>query len=410
MNLSTSNSEYALEKLSPSGSCRLYGQVVLKLGLSMLTALLIIFGYLTSIGATGQGILERVTEARQALPQIIADPNDVMMFYGSSMTRAGFSPRQFEAQLGKKGINISAFNYGFGGLNPFFQDLLSRRIVEEFKASDRQLKLVVIEFNPFQATQARWNGALPSVDSYLTLLANNAEMHEFAEGDIERLARLYTIKYLRAGVSAEMITSYFAYEMFPPARPQGFADSEESIAEQRRLGQLLNQKFEEEYPNYVDAAWSYEWKGGGTIPSERTPETLALFEEYYDASFTDARMKNDRLGRINSADIEELRFEPLMLEHFINIVNNFKAVSEHVKVVMLPKNSKWIKTTPEAEKRLAQAVSLIQSKTGINIDDHQDLQIITPEMFRDTTHLARYRGDVPYTHYLVEQYTNYLRK
>lgn len=385
-------------------SFSIYGQVVFKLGLCMFVALMIVYAYLASQGATGQGILGRVTEAQQALPKIVAEPNDLMMFYGSSMTRAGFSPRQFEAQLSEQGKQVSAFNFGFGGLNPFFQDLLSRRIAGEFVANDRKLKLVVIEFNPFQATKARWNRALPSVDSYLTLLSTNKEMLAFAKGDIDRLARLFTIKYFRAGVSAEMITSYFAYEIFPPARPTRFRDTEESIAEQQRLGQLLNQKFDEEYPDFVESAWSYEWKGGGTIPSERSQKTLELFEQYYNASFTDARMKNDRLGRIASADIEELNFEPLMLEHFINIVNNFKLVSENVKVVMLPKNSKWIKTTPQADKRLLEAIVFIQNETGVLVEDHQNLAVIKPSMFRDTTHLARYRGDVPYTNYLLEQY------
>ena len=119
-------------------------------------------------------------------------------------------------------------------------------------------------------------------------------------------------------------------------------------------------------------------------------------------------MKNDRLSRIRSADIEELNFEPLLVEHFINIIKNFQRVSENVEVMMLPKNSKWIKTTPAAEKRLAAVVKQIEEATGIKMKDHQNLPQITSAMYRDTTHLSRYRGDIAYTNYLIQQYQNIL--
>jgi hypothetical protein len=73
---------------------------------------------------------------------------------------------------------------------------------------------------------------------------------------------------------------------------------------------------------------------------------------------------------------------------------------------MLPRNTKWITNTPESKTRLADAIKQIEQATGITIRDHQDLDIINPTMFSDTTHLARYRSDVPYTNYLIEQYAN----
>jgi hypothetical protein len=201
-----------------------------------------------------------------------------------------------------------------------------------------------------------------------------------------------------------MITSFFGREIFPPQSHRTFKDDDETIAERRRLGNLLNKKFEEEYPNYKSTQWSYEWQGAGTIPEERSVETLDIFNDYYNVTQTDNQMKNDRLSRIRSADIEELNFEPLLVEHFINIIKNFQRVSDNVEVIMLPKNSKWIKTTPEGEKRLAEVVKQIEQATGITMKDHQNIPEITPAMYRDTTHLSRYRGDIAYTDYLIEQY------
>lgn len=404
MNSSISNSNQ--RNTEPMTSQKLYAKVIITIGLCMLAAVVIIQLIITSMGAKTQGVLGRVTESRAALSQVVEESNQLALFYGSSMTRAGFSPRQFDAQLAKIDKNVTSFNYGFGGLNPYFQDFLSRRIVEEFEKSDRRLKLTMIEFNPFQATKTRWNRAEPVLDSFLTLLASDRELLEIAKQNFTRGVRLFNIKYLRDNISAEIITTVFGQDMFPRQRGGGFEDDEETIAERKRLGQLLSAQFDKEYPNYIDTEWSYEWQGGGTIPEERSTETLAIFEEYYNVSQTDAAMKNDRLGRIRSADIEELNFEPLMIEHFINIIKNFQRVSDNVEVIVLPKNSKWIKTSPEANRRLAGVLLHIEQATGVKIQDHQSIPEITPEMYSDTTHLSRYRGGVIYTDYLVKLYAD----
>jgi hypothetical protein len=402
MNLSTSNSKSQGAKSMTSQ--KLYAKTVVSIGLCMVTALVIIHLILNSMGAKEQGVFGRVAQSRAALSKIVKEPDDLVMFFGSSMTRAGFSPRQFDANLAESGINTMSFNYGFGGLNPYFQDFLSRRIVENLEDNGRRLKLTMIEFNPFQTTTTRWGRANTVLDAYSSFLMSDSELLDMALQDITQGVRLFNIKYLRNDISAEMFTTYWGRELFPSNVRRTFRDDKETRAERNRLRKLLSEQFDKEYPNYVDAQWSYEWRGGGTIPHERPAETLALFDAYYDVSQTDASMKNDRLGRIRSADIEELHFEPLLVEHFINIVKNFQRVSDNLEVIMLPKNSKWINTTPEAEKRLAEAVKQIEQATGITMTNHQNLPEITSNMYSDTTHLSRYRGGVAYTDYLLEQY------
>jgi len=386
----------------------IYSKAVLAIGLCMFSAMAIIHAYLESNNANKQGIMGRVNEAQAALPMIVAEPDNLVMFFGSSMTRAGFSPRQFDRGLASQGKTAKSFNFGFGGLNPYFQDLLSRRVAEEFSANDRRLKLALIEFNPFQTTQARWNRAKPAVDSFLTMLANDRELMQIAKQDIARGIRLFNIKYVRNRISAEMITSFYARELFPVQPKFIFEDDETTLAERKRLNGLLDEQFEKEYPDFKNERWSYAWQGGGTIPEERSETTLTLFEQFYAVSLTDAQMKNDRLGRIQSADIEELNFEPLLVEHFINTVRNFQKISDSVEIIMLPKNTKWIHNTDAAKDRLAKVVRQIELATGVSIKDHQDIAEITPQMFLDTTHLSRYRGDVVYTNYLIEEYAESL--
>lgn len=304
------------------------------------------------------------------------------------------------------GAEVKSFNFGFGGLNPFFQDYLSRRIGEAFENKNKRLKLVVIEFNPFQTTQARWQGAVPIVDSFITILANDAELWEIALQDPERGALLFNIKYLRNDISAEMITSFFGRPFRAPRARSELEEDEEAVNRVEELGGLINESFELEYPEWTGEAWNRGWQGGGTIKSERSQETLDVTNEYYSIMQTDNRMDNDRLFRIGCCDIVEMHFEPLLVEAFIRIVNNFKQFSDQVEVVMLPRNTDWIQYTAEGRERLEEAIAKIEQGTGVTIQDYQVIDGVSNAMFSDTTHLNRYQGAVGFTRYLADQYAS----
>ena len=394
--------------LSTSSSNHIYRKVLLAIILGMATALGIIRTITYLIDATGDSFLGRVQEARAALPKIVKENDDLVMVFGSSMVEAGFSARQFDRELGEKGIQVKSFNFGFGGLNPYFQDYLSRRIGESFVNNDRRLKLAIIEFNPFQTTQSRYQGSVPIIDSFITLLASDQELLEIALKDPERGALLFNIKYLRDNVSAQMISSFFG-RSFRPSPPRSTLDEDQEISKLRReLGEQLTKAFEAEYPDYVPSDWSYEWQGAGTIPTERTAETLAIFPQYFATLRTPRLLENDRNQRVFCCDIIELHFEEILIKSFIRLVKNFQQFSDQVEVVMLPRNTAWINYPPAAKQRLRQVLSRIEAETGVKIKDFQDIPAITPEMFSDTTHLARYLGDVPFTHFLAETYSSQL--
>lgn len=412
MSSSTSNSEQATEfdgmaELGAEGAPNpraiyLKTLLVILLGMGISLGIVRLFTYMND--ASAESFLGRVLEAKAALPQITQEQNELVMFFGSSMTQAGFSARQFDRKLAEQGVEVKSFNFGFGGLNPLFQDYLSRRIADAFEKDNRRLKLALIEFNPFQTTITRRNGAREAEDSFISILASPEELLEIGLQDPDKAVRMANIRYLRDGVSAEMITSFFS-EPFQAPRPRTeLEEDEEKAARLDEVGDVLSERFEQDYPDFDGANWSYAWQGAGTIPEERSADTLAVFEQYYDLLRTDYRMDNDRLSRIYSADIIDLNFDQELVESFIQIVKNFQRVSDHVEVVLLPKNTDWIKNPPEAIQRQQQVLEKIAAKTGVTIRNFQTIDEITPEMFSDTTHLARYSGDVPFTDFLVEQY------
>ncbi len=404
MSSSTSNSDR-----SGGESRRVYRKTFLAITLGMAAAMGIIrlITHLNDVG--GDTIMSRIQEAWAALPDIVAEEDNVVMVFGSSMTEAGFSPRQFDRQMKEQGIAVKSFNFGFGGVNPYFQDYLARRIREAFEAKDRRLSLAVLEFVPFQATKARYAGAVSAIDSFVTILASPEEMWDIALQDPERGALMFNIRYLRDNVSAEIITDHFG-GVLRPDRPRSSLPEDEAMSERRReLGDQLNAAFEEDYPDYAGEDWSYGWQGGGTIPEERSASTLEILPQYYETLRTPRRMENDKLNRISCCDIEELEFEEELVAAYIRIVKVFQQFSDHVEVVMLPRHTEWIRYSPEAAARLAAVLDRIRDETGVTIRDDQLLPGVTPEMFRDTTHLARYFGDVFYTSHLVDVYAPLLR-
>ncbi len=398
MNSSTSSSDWVFVKI--------FLAIVLGMGAAM--GIVRVFVWLND--ASAETIIGRVMEAKAALPEIVATEVPVVMVYGSSLVQAAFSPREFDQQLAELGTEVKSFNFGFGGLNPYFQDFLSRRIHEEFDAGGKRLKLAIIEFNPFQATQSRWQGALSSVDSFITMLANDQEIREISLQDPERGALLFNIKYLRNDISAEMITSFYGRPFRSPRARSQLQEDQQAEKVRDELGQLLNQQFEKDYPDYGGEEWGWGWQGGGTIPSERSAETLEIVNRFYAAGQTDYRMDNDRLFRIDCCDILEMNFEPLLVEAFIRIVHNFQQFSDQVEVILLPRNTDWIEYTPEARQRLEYTISAIEAATGVSVRNYQSIDAVNNKMFADTTHLNRYQGAVGFTGFLVDQYADDLRQ
>ena len=357
---------------------------------------------------SGGQILERVNQARAALPRMVEEEQDLVMVFGSSMVDAGFASRQFDREIAARGGDVKSFNFGFGGLNPYFQDYLARRIREAFDEKDRKLNLALIEFNPFQTTTSRWNGAKPVVDSFVGLLATPQEMWEIAKEDPARGVQMLNIYYVRDGISAEMITFEFGGFLRPPRQRSSLEDDEEATERRREVLELLDGQLEEDYPDYTGEDWWYPWQGAGTIPEDRSEETVKLIQELTYLAQTPRQMEDDKLRRIACCDLVDLHFEETLIEAFIRVVQTFQAFSDQVEVIMLPRNTEWIQYPPEAQERLQAVLERIRSETGVTIKDMQDLDTIDPTMFNDTTHLGRYTGDVPFTAHLVSEYAGML--
>jgi len=345
----------------------------------------------------------RMELARAALPKIAREDVDVVIFFGSSMVQTDIAPRQFDKELKERGIDVKSFNFGFGGLNPIFQEYLSRRIQESFVENGKRIKLGVVEFNPFQATIVQRQRGDALEESFLPFLVSNREMRNLLMEDPKRGIRLFVIRYLRGSVSAEMITSFLGRRL----RPQRFSDRVEdaAIVETRRvLSVELPKRFAIDFPGREESEWAYDWQGGYSLPEERSAESMELFRQYFETKHSAKMLENDLFGRIKTADIVDLHLDDELVSAFVRVVQNFQEISDRVEVTLLPRNADWIQYPPDARARLDAAIARIEREAGVRIRDYQDTGVVTPDLFDDTTHLASYTGRVVFTRFLAEQF------
>ncbi|MEM9301593.1 MAG: hypothetical protein AAGE01_05750 [Pseudomonadota bacterium] len=409
MNSSTSSSEPMPFDTGAARRVNLKIFAIITLGMAACLGTFRIGIYLNDV--SGDTIMSRVASAREQLPKVVAvDEPEIVMVFGSSMVQAGFGARQFDRELKAQGVtDVKSFNFGFGGLNPLFQDFLARRIRDEFVASDRRLRLAVIEFNPFQTTVRRRDGARPIEDTMMSTLMTGEEIWEVFLADPERGTQLFTIHYLRNDISAEATGSQFAGFLSPPRPRSELPVDEAAQAQREELNGILNERFEEDYPDYTGEPWYWDWQGSGTIRQERSEDTVLKLEQLYETLQTPRMLENDRLNRIHCCDIVEMHFDEELVEAFVRIVEVFKTFADEIEVVMLPRNTGWIQYPPEGRERLDAVLARLEAVTGIPVLDFQEVEGITPELFSDTTHLTRYGGEEVFTRFLADRYAPRLR-
>jgi hypothetical protein len=392
---------------------QIFLRIFLTILIGMGAAMGMVRGFTMAMGADAQELLGRVLEGQEGLKRLLVeDDKDLVMVFGSSMTDAGFGPREFDQHIADMGGSVSTWNFGFGGLNPMFQEFLARRFVDDFNAHDRRLKLLLIEFNPFQTTKTRRNRAVAIEEPYMSLLSSPAEIWDRTLEDPASGLRIAEIRWLRDGVSAEAITTYFLSEPFqePAGELDPGIEEDEAVAERiGEIGEAYFPMFEEEFGEFADCDWCYDWKGGNALRSERSDELNALVAEYYSLVQSDYHMASDRLSRIRTADIEELDFEEDLVVAFIGLVNALAEVSDNIEIIILPKNDDWIKNPPEALQRLHDVVARIERETGVKVRDFQKIDAVTNDMFSDTTHLNGLDGLDAFTRFLAEEYVHLLQ-
>lgn len=401
MHSSTSNSEFEnrYQTLDSTGELKVRLRTFLG-GLLVFVLVVGLFNFL----ARQVSMNDRVLGMIDYLPSLVEESADTrnVLFFGSSMVQAGFEPELFDRYFSDRELDVVSYNYGVGNLNPEFQQYVTRHIRDELETRDTKLDLTLLEFNPFQTTKRRYALGEMTRDQNQAILWPAVDVWRVALNDPDRGARLLAIRYLRYGLSAELITSAILLDSDEPkVEPSSVReDAQNKSSELRRA-------FLDTLPADHDlfrGGWDTESRGSRLRKSELTEDSLQALDAFVRSYNHPALLAPDLENRIQTSDILGLDFDERLVRAFIAMVHDLSAVSKSIEVVLLPRNTQWVEYTPEVQAKLDAMMERISSETGVVVRDMQVSNRITPEMFVDTTHLSVTTGAETYTRFLAETY------
>ncbi len=354
-----------------------------------------------------------IKTANRALPAIAAAPGSKAVFFGSSTVQFGFAPPVFDARLAESGIEITSYNLGIGNMNPSLQLVLARRLRDAFEGRGARIDLLLVEFNPFQATRKRVDANAPFREAVLSILSSPRELAAEALRDPERALRMSTIKYLRDGVAAESITTGlgivfgFVSELLA-ASDAGDAPSpeyEEVLEERGDLFEQLFARLSDELEDWKPTGgWQLSTRGGIPPLEDFSPEAAALLARLMENLAHPESVQADLEDRIRCCDIVDLQFDEGLVSDFIGLVQELAPISDRIEIVLMPKNYDWVMNPPEALARQVAVVERIERETGVAVRDYQHLPDLPGRYYFDATHLSLHEGQPRFSALLADDW------
>ncbi len=354
------------------------------------------------IKETGLGI-RRFKQATEHVPTIADNPTSkkIVIVYGSSLIRAGFSPDTFDSEMDKRGFDTISYNFGFDGLNPEYQHLYAKRIKDEFQRKGRKIDTVLVELNPFQTTLTRKDHDQSMSDQWHAIFCTPTELWDITTEDPQRGVRLFSIRYLKNGVSSELITSALrlALKLHDPTLTS--KDYAEVVKQRRHIKKHLNLQLKIDLGELYGNQWNFTFRGARMSRRYLSQKTLNLHEKLMNSLRHPIRLEQDLKKRIKFCDIVKLRFDDKLIDEFIKMVHTFQSVSHQVEVILLPQNHQWIQYSLKTKNRLNQVFNRIVTETGAPVKNYQNSPEINANHFSDTTHLTPISGSEVFTRLLA---------
>lgn len=323
----------------------------------------------------------------EALPGI-AEREDAVLVFGSSLIQHGFSPETFEQHLEAP---ATAYNVGFPGVNPELQALIARKIAGAFERSGRRARLSLVEFTPFQATLARGRASRYQEHAAVkkALLADPLMLAQEAWRSPEGASHVGAL-WLTGGTSPMVVTSLLEHRVHDAPAPGWWPgpvppdpDSERKAWVERiraRLATLERRQVPEWDPvRRGEVRWVFD-------------ETREAYEAWARLRSAPEVLEPDLQWRVETSDLLELRFDEQQVAAFIEAVRALAAVSRETRVVVAPRNPAWNRPTPEGRARLAAVLARIEREAGVPVLDLGESAEFGVGDFIDVTHLNESSG------------------
>ena len=365
---------------------------------------------LAMAGIGGDPLNARISQGLAHLPDLVAE-NSVrssVIVFGSSLVEQGFSPVVFDNEMRELGFITASYNYGFGGLNPEYQRLIVKRMKEKVEAEQEKIDLVLIEFNPFQTTLKRKINDTFMADQRYASFSSIDELWDITTQDPERGVRLFTIRFLRGQISAELITGALGLAIGSMNQTVIGEEHDELVARRKELEAELVRLIEQDGGDPYGISWDPEFRGGRLDADSLSKEFSDVVSEFMSVYRHPVFVQGALERRISCCDIVDLGFDEFLIVEFIEMVRIFQTMSDRVEIILLPQNHYWVKNPPETKKKLAMVLDRISRETGVVVKNYQRHTQINKTHYMDASHLTPTEGAEIFTRTLVQDYKVFL--
>jgi hypothetical protein len=331
------------------------------------------------------------------LPEI-AQREDAVLVFGSSIIQHGFSPETFEQHLGTP---VTAYNLGFPGVAPDMQALLARKVADAFERTGHKARLSLVEFTPFQATLARGRAGYfrEHTDVKRALLADPLTFAQASRRSPEKASHLGAL-WLMGGVSPLTVTSLLENRIFDGPTPSWWpvpSPQDPDMERKAWVDRIHASRAAIEHREVPE--WDPVRRGEVRWVFDETREDYQAWARLRSAP---ELLEADRQWRVETCDLLELRFDDQQVGAFIEAVRALASVSRETRVVLAPRNPAWNQPTPEGRARLAAVLARIERETGAPVLNLAESPEFGPEDFIDVTHLNESSGRPKFSRRLAE--------
>jgi len=332
---------------------------------------------------------ERLLLAARRLPDIARSGTAVV--FGTSPMQWGFSPTIFDRTMTDGGVSTQTYNLGNFGIGPDLMLIMARRLGDDLQAEGRRMRLGIVEFTPWNATNARRNDFFINAmaAAQRARLVDVGMVVDIARHSLTEASELLTLKAW-GDVPPEAAVIIYNRMVLKPITNLGTD----------RRSRLIRDAGKRARVNSQGEAWNLRRRGEVVLRDPAKPEDYdAWLELHQQPEF----MKEDLAWRVNSADIHGLHFDDQFIDEYIDLVRELKTFSDHVVVIVAPCHPDARPEDAAARARLDAVLKRIADETAVPIVDLYEAPEFVRYDFMDNTHVNDSTGKAKMSRLLAER-------
>ncbi|MFN0061492.1 MAG: hypothetical protein ACKVPX_03095 [Myxococcaceae bacterium] len=328
--------------------------------------------------ASGWG--NRGAEIVKQLPNIVGTQGPVAVLIGSSTTVFGYSPVEFDKEMGAAKRSLTTYNLGIAGARATDLSSIARRLNALCQEKHRKLDMAIVNFAPLAGTKfwvARRRGKVATE----AMVKTGSEFAQLALESPSDATSAFGIVLL-GRVAPETAAKVITRRVFETNANEDLSDPTRGIL---RGGQCCT--------------WDVAGRGVTSPLIWTSAQAKAAYDREVQKSYAAP------FGQFPDRELpnHELIMDEEAVSIFIRVVRESRSFANNVYVVVTPINRDLAEPTPDGRARLEATLARIQNEAGVKVlDFSMSSDYSKSDDFYDDVHLNEY-GRIKFSKHVARE-------